>query len=1451
MSTLSETIFEQYATPPENKALEDMQTDVQDLSRKVSSFAMDAAEILASEPVAPHGRSAKVSLLTKQLFGVVALVTLALNVGLHFVNASLGQMVVANLGISVLHVLVSMCVVSDLAKGKTHFQNKREQILERIQTVSEYLRELMHDRQQWVNAVSEVKWLLENEQIKLKMAKLEVSSQQDKLDFTLSLLAERTATLEGLEEEQLVLTRSNANMVDQNRQLMDDLQIVGQDLEAKERNKIQVDEEIAKLKELENVARIRMDEATRERDSQETKLAEKLQALMELQDNLQFVSEEWERMSERLAETTNKVGENEALHQQLHQAIAKLTLEVEEKEIAVQANCNKSVELLTLYETLEVEKKDLVASIDAAKQELEKTEQQCKVANETSQMLEIQVQKMQQENIELINRTVQLESQSANQTERLVSGEAQLRSLEEMRKTKEATVQELQMELVQVERCVANLMQQLGELECLSVAKCVSEQLTTRADTAVSGIQPIPLLKDELPAEPCAACLQHQLDAENRKGAEAMLAELESRQAVATLALDESLQAADDATKQVADAEQRVEMLARKANGLSDQVQERSAELYGLKQELIVTRAEVRELEVAKQQLILAEQELLSLQARVELNHAEFTNLQTQMTEFERVHQDKVNSARDLDRELSELQFQIDLARSEINASNCELEGLRTTKIELEHTCALLDEQSVRALKEKTDVNHELTRLQEAMESARIDLQNLAEQRDQQALELEDLSRDVDLRREQLSEIELEVRELSVREQAHDDLQLEIEDALEHLENLRKEGASAASEAQERQQLVVASEKRIQELALELKALEEESAGAAERLKSITDEVADAQSVSQQWQSYLTSLQADMKVHSDCKASLEKELELLQSQVGDVRLRTQEVGDSLEAIQRDRQLAQEQFDREDLRLKAIQMEVEEAMSKRNSYVSQQSEAQRILENLQGELSQTEQVLACTVLQWEQEQARIVEGQSQRAELEAILLELQADQARFTSEVNTLTSESESLTNCNEASREMFERLEREVASLEMVKADLQQIEADYNERRSEVERFETELSDLHAKCHQLQSEIQELETKNSELAQLQHACESKQSSLLVLQTEYDDKLRMHQEIDAEIACMKCTHEDLVRLQNECDKKVENLLQMENDLKTHESALLTMSKETDTKICELREIHDSLGAKKLQLEDLDENIARKSLESDELVHQLDQSRREIGKLAAFRKSTEATIGELMQQVDSLQEAVSDCHRALEQAKMSKAEMDQKLTSVETQIQSRMKDQAQLTHETKLANVELESKKSELTDLRSQIAKYEKDSIAWMESVRRIEIDYQLVNLELEAKRIESSAVILEAIPEPVQQSEFQVESQVESQVAIAAEANSMEEELGTKQNEMSTNVAEEDVWNSLNELTQLGKSVRVESVTVETEPKSDGLASISGSLNTLQPRSKPRADAWASIFSDNS
>ena len=372
--------------------------------------------------------------------------------------------------------------------------------------------------------------------------------------------------------------------------------------------------------------------------------------------------------------------------------------------------------------------------------------------------------------------------------------------------------------------------------------------------------------------------------------------------------------------------------------------------------------------------------------------------------------------------------------------------------------------------------------------------------------------------------------------------------------------------------------------------------------------------------------------------------------------------------------------------------------------------------------------------------------------------------------------------------------------------------------------------------------------------QLEQACETKQSLLLTLQKEYEDKLRVRQEIDAEIASMKSTQEDLARLQIDCNDSRSCLSQMMEDQKAKETILLEIRQELDAKRCELSEIQNSLTGKKLQLEDLDEGIAAKSLESEELVHQLDQSRRELGKLAAFRKSTEVTIGELMQQVDSLQEAIEVCHHDVRNAESSRAEMVLQIATMESEVRAIMNDRAQLTGETTLANVLLESKRSELSAIRLQIDQSVQESVTWMQSVQQLEVDFQLASLELEAKRQEIKAVMVEAVFQPDlptdTQREDEIENEVESKVEMEMEEASLALVSEVQPPSLPPVAMEEDVWNSLNELTQLGQSVRVDDVHLESVSQVDGQVIVPRNSSTLQPSSKPRADAWASIFSND-
>jgi hypothetical protein len=133
MNSITETNTPAISNSKESRVLLDLQDDLKDLLAKITSFTKVTAEFLTEVPQDETSSVAKISLVTKALFGIVAALTFAFNIGLNFLDASYGQMIIANMAISVLYVLVGMCLISDLSRGRTHFQNEREQMRERNQ----------------------------------------------------------------------------------------------------------------------------------------------------------------------------------------------------------------------------------------------------------------------------------------------------------------------------------------------------------------------------------------------------------------------------------------------------------------------------------------------------------------------------------------------------------------------------------------------------------------------------------------------------------------------------------------------------------------------------------------------------------------------------------------------------------------------------------------------------------------------------------------------------------------------------------------------------------------------------------------------------------------------------------------------------------------------------------------------------------------------------------------------------------------------------------------------------------------------------------------------------------------------------------------------------------------------------------------------------------------------
>ena len=195
----------------------------------------------------------------------------------------------------------------------------------------------------------------------------------------------------------------------------------------------------------------------------------------------------------------------------------------------------------------------------------------------------------------------------------------------------------------------------------------------------------------------------------------------------------------------------------------------------------------------------------------------------------------------------------------------------------------------------------------------------------------------------------------------------------------------------------------------------------------------------------------------------------------------------------------------------------------------------------------------------------------------------------------------------------------------------------------------------------------------------------------------------------------------------------------------------------------------------------------------------------------------------------------------------------VATLESEVHTLMNDRAQLTSETTLANVLLESKRSELSAIRLQIDQSAQEYVTLMQSVQQLETDFHLANLELEAKRQEIKAAMVEEafhadLPADIQR-EDEIENEAESEVEIVMDEASLPLVIKAQQPPLPPVAMEENVWNSLNELKQLGQSVRVDEVHLESASPVDGQVVVPRNSSILQPSLKPRADAWASIFSN--
>ena len=1477
-----------------------LQDELRDLSSKINSFTKATSDLLIESTTDSASTTVRISFVTKLLFGVVALLTFALNIGLNYVGSTFGQMIIANMAISVLYVLVGMCLISDLTKGRTHFQNEREQIQERIQTVSDFLKSLLQERVQLVNSVSEVKWHLENEQIKLQMSKLEVSSHQEKIDFLGSSLNEKSKQLDDLLQETLRAESEVAQLRGQKEDLNDDLTTATSELESYKSEIGRLVEEIETLRIQEIDANAKLESDRNSIAIVSANLEDKQCDLLKIEEQVgKFTNDLFEK-EEIIKNLSDQILEKKDCLAVTLSEIEQLNVQIADKQQSLQANLEREVELRVSCDELEQAKQSVLRATQEAKDQLGLLQSQVDGDSERKSQLEDGIQRLQNENLELVNKTVALESHLAAQLEMMTQFESQVSLFDEVIKSKELRKQQLDSEYETTEIHVATLLKRLAELEYLAVAKTLSESAPLNHQQGEMEILNENSSNRDCHNDACPTCAEHKLDEEKRASIEAMIEELEGLRLDAQNLIEQSQIASQDAEKQIADAEHRVEMLNKKSEGLNDQVQERISELYGLKQDLIAIRAEKRELENTLGDKEKAEETLAELRVRIEEYKLDMERLRAQITELDESVGCKSDHVEQLENSIKELTSKLMETQGELVTYRAEVDSLASTKAELEEICESLTDVMTANLHAKNDAENDLASLRNRIAEETQDLRRLIAEQEIQINEHERMARSLELQREQQADMETQLGDLREREEALCVLEREVENAQRQLDALIERALIAESDLRIRQDDLTESQNRIAEFRHEIHTYEtrmtellqaEEEANrrisdlkiqemetianhdcilkdaeleqrklaelrrelkesvarnteANSRLQLLSDEVAEAQSVVKQWQDYIKVLEAEIKSGTAKKVTLEKEIELLQSNADTLHAETLAATEQLSSINAKHLVAADQVNFCEQSLSRINSELESAESSLSVYLAQQRDAEDGIIRLAVDRDELKTEIATALLQRDQEMAKVAELQSQSHQLESLVIELQKEKEQFLSQIYALKDEACSLGELNRESQALLSELEQEVLSLERVAKELDNVQGLALDRKVELDQLEVELGDLRSRKRVAEEEVTELEQKQQGLRHLEKEFEERSVELAKLKLEYEQQSDQLRTLLDEIASKNHLKDDLSEMENQLEQSKSALKVLEAEKSDRESKLKQVNNLISNREEELGQIQAAIQDKDIQIQELVESIASHEKESQELTHRIEQSHKEIRKLGSLRSSTEETIGELMHEVDRLKEEIQVCNQELKAAERSENGMKTQIESIEAQIETLLQNRLNLTNETEAIQFQLASDNAQLLAIRTQVSSSEAESSTLRETILSLQEEVMRVTDQLTARK-----------------QEWESTQQIEEVATVVAETEETRQELETVSIEQSNTedpqeqvvqeiAIEEDVWSTLNELKELEESVRLDQRDSNSERQWNPRPADSRATARIPTPAMPRSDAWSDIFATN-
>jgi chromosome segregation ATPase len=1411
--------------------------DIQHLLARVSGFEKAACDYLMLNSMPQTKSRYRFSPMTIGIFLVVLAITFALNIVLVVLRASPGQLLVSNAGISALHILVGLCVLSDLTRSKAYFQNERDNLRQRLQRVNSQLRELIEVRHQWNHDLQLCKSSIETEQLRLQLVVNEIYAKEEKLAFCSELLADRERDLNLCELKAEETKRAINDISIQLQQMQTVLETTADEVEGL-------------------TGEIQRKHEEQEKLVRETDLCEAKRTQLELS-----VSNCEQQLDEKRTELELLEQEQLRLDDVLGQQKKALTLAQLELD-SVRDEKNKAHDLYMDWMNQSLALESEVASIREAialgKAELQQLGRDTLELSSKNQDLREIAAEHERTNAHLLMQMGEFErlsvAKSIFEASEVVaqvtvplaaepSGEDKVPNcdnraeLEQRRSELEAFAEQLAIREAQLNQSLAKSELALRDSEkAVSDAERRVELLTEKAEGLAEQVnrksQELFEYKEELIQ---VRAEQRDIEAVNSEVAklQACVADLQSE-------MERRQDVLNRMDAMVAETDVNYEAKQREGRDLEIRISELQSELLDVSQSLA---AQVDEHDRFNELVHGLVQEHSTLE---EANETTSLEIAKSKRELEQV----VSQLEQLRAEMTRLSDERDLQNAAIDSANHTLWQLREEIAESGVSQQRLVE--IEGLQHETELRiHDLQR--------EIDSLNL--ERDGLQQEIEEFRTLHSTETQRLAEIGQLMSDAELRANAAQDRQVNLELRLEELNAMEGEARERHLQLTE---LIGDSERRRVTLVSEVQALESKHDESVLRLHEIADAVKDAECASQQWKEYVKMLENEVQEKQKSRDVMDNQIESLRQEKLALELALHNASDQLQTLeQRVIELRDESSNAEQSLLDA-QKDLERALTEHKLVVGRNIEASHCHENIMAAILNAEQDLA-------QMQAQVADEHQQVFELEQTKRGLAHDITLMEKDLDARFQQLEEQSHHNDVLQAKhrdieasIEQLLQETQSLEATKASWLEEEPKFIEMKQSAILLRSDVSELELQRNTLETEVERLDVMKSELQSLEVTHADMEARLANLRTELITGEKEIQALNAEIESLqgeKSQYDELREAHQAEEAQLDRLLQT---MANRRQELSVVEAELQEKREDSKNLEAHLESGKQKANELELQLTKINKESKHAEHQLECHRREVEKLASHRRSLEQGIADLMQKMDDLEASSQKARHDCVSAEMSKSHFEAQVEALQLRVEELQNignecercvriAKEKVAQETDVLNNSIEriaSAQLQESNLEEIVATLERNRDEAEAALKSIYAEVTVKSAELEnviqqrnAVRNEIEALRIELAAQVTQPQQFVESVQL---VSPARETRGNADQMGQSQPleggaaPLSLDSMEEGIAQTLQDVQEIATLVRDRTI-LSTE-------TVRQQSSEVTAQRRERVDAWSTVFS---